>query len=222
MSNLLIVPAAGMGRRLGRSEPKALAPLAGRPMIDWILDALRGVPFARAVVAVPPERESEFEAVVAGRAAVISGGETRAASVRLALRFLDADERDLVCIHDAARPLVSAGETRAVLDAADREGAAIAATPIPDTVKRVRSGYVVATVDRGGLVGAGTPQVFRADLLRRALAAGEEATDESSLLERLGIPVAIVEVSRLGFKITTREDLEMAEAVLRNRESTRS
>lgn len=221
MSHLLIVPAAGMGRRLGGSEPKALVLLAGRPMIDWTLEALRGVPFARAVVAVPPARESEFEAVVAGRAAVIAGGETRASSVRLALRRLDPAGHDLVCIHDAARPLVTAEETRAVLDAADREGAAIAATAIPDTVKRVEAGYVVETVDRRSLVGAGTPQVFRADLLRRALAAGEEATDEASLLERLVIPVAIVAVSRLGFKITTPEDLEVAEALLVKREPRR-
>ena len=217
MSYLLIIPAAGMGRRLGRGEPKALALLAGRPMIDWTLDALRGVPFARAVVAVPPAREPEFESVVGDRAAVIAGGETRASSVRLAFRHLDPDPRDLVCIHDAARPLVSAEETRAVIDAADREGAAIAATPIPDTVKRVEGGYVVETADRRSLVAAGTPQVFRAELLRRALAAGEEATDEASLLERLGIAVAIVAVSRIGFKITTPEDLEVAEALLARR-----
>jgi 2-C-methyl-D-erythritol 4-phosphate cytidylyltransferase len=217
MANLLLVPAAGMGRRLGRSEPKALAPLAGRPMIDWTLESLRSVSFSRAVVAVPPSREPDFETVVSGRAAIVAGGETRTASVRLALRFLDPDERDLVCIHDAARPLVSAAETRAVIEAAGREGAAIAATPIADTVKRVGGGYVVETADRSTLVAAGTPQVFRADLLRRALSAGGEATDEASLLERLGIPVAIVEISRHGFKVTTPEDLEMAEALLRRR-----
>jgi len=222
MVNLLIVPAAGMGRRLGRSGPKALAPLAGRPMIDWTLDALRSVPFSRGVVAVPPGRESDFETVVNGRTGVVAGGETRAASVRLAFRFLDPDERDLVCIHDAARPLVSAAETRAVIEVAEREGAAIAVTPIADTVKRVAAGYVVDTADRSSLAAAGTPQVFRADLLRRALSADDEATDESSLIERLGLPVAIVEISRLGFKVTTPEDLEMAEALLRSREARRS
>jgi 2-C-methyl-D-erythritol 4-phosphate cytidylyltransferase len=191
-------------------------------MIDWTLDALRSISFARAVVAVPPSHESEFEAVVNGRAAVVAGGETRASSVRLALRFLDPGERDLVCIHDAARPLVSAEETRAVIDAAGREGAAIAATPIADTVKRVEAGHVVETPDRRALFAAGTPQVFRADLLRRALSSGEEATDEASLLERLGIAVAIVEVSRLGFKVTTPEDLEMADALLRSREAQRT
>ena len=221
MANVLIVPAAGMGRRLGRSEPKALAPLAGRPMIEWTLDALQSVAFARAVVAVPPGRESDFETAVNGRAAVVAGGETRAASVRLAFRSLDPDGRDLVCIHDAARPLVSALETRAVIEAAGREGAAIAATSIADTVKRAAAGYVVDTADRRALVAAGTPQVFRADLLRKALATDEEATDEACLLERMGIPVAIVEVSRLGFKVTTPEDLEMVEALRRSREAGR-
>jgi 2-C-methyl-D-erythritol 4-phosphate cytidylyltransferase len=149
---------------------------------------------------------------------VIAGGDTRASSVRLAFRALDPADGDLVCIHDAARPLASGPEARAVLDAAEREGAAIAATPIPDTVKRVRSDRVVATEDRTTLFAAGTPQVFRADLLRRALANGEEATDEASLIERLGVPVAVVRVSRLGFKVTTPEDLEMADALLRSRE----
>lgn len=218
MTYLLIVPAAGMGRRLGRGEPKALVPLAGRPMIEWTLDALRGVPFARAVVAAPRGREADFETVVAGRADVIAGGDTRSSSVRLAFHSLEPSDADLVCIHDAARPLASGAETQSVLEAAERAGAAIAATPIADTVKHVESDYVVATADRSSLVAAGTPQVFRAGLLRRALAAGEEATDEASLLERLGIPVAVVWVSRLGFKITTPEDLEMAEALLRSRE----
>lgn len=219
MTYLLIVPAAGMGRRLGRGEPKALASLGGRPMIEWTLDALRDIPFARAVVAAPRGRTADFETIVAGRAEVIAGGDTRASSVRLAFHSLDPSDADLVCVHDAARPLVSGAETRSVLEAAGRAGAAIAATLIADTVKHVRSDYVVSTADRSSLVAAGTPQVFRADLLRRALAAGEEASDEASLLERLGIPVAVVRVSRFGFKITTPEDLEMAEALLRSRET---
>lgn len=221
VSYLLIVPAAGMGRRLGRPEPKALAPVAGRPMIDWTLEALRPIAFARAVVAAPRGREKEVEHIVAGRAAVIAGGDTRAASVRLAFRSLDSSDSDLVCIHDAARPLVTGDEARSVLNAAGREGAAIAATPIADTVKRVHSDRVVATEDRRALVAAGTPQVFRADLLRRALEAGEDSTDEASLLERIGIPVTVVRVSRLGFKITTPEDLELAEALLETRERRR-
>lgn len=217
MANFFIVPAAGSGRRLGRGEPKALVPLAGRPMIHWTLEALRAIPFRRGIVAAPPGRESEFAAVVGTRAEVVTGGETRAASVRLAFRALGPGDGDLVCIHDAARPLVAASEVRAVLDAAGDGGAAIAATPVADTVKRVRANRVVETVDRSALFAAGTPQVFRAGVLRRALEGNEEASDEASLLERLGVPVAVVAVSRLGFKVTTPEDLEMAEALFRER-----
>ena len=214
---LLIVAAAGTGNRLGRKEPKAIVPLAGRPLICWTLETFSAIPFARAVVAAPPGCESELDAVVAGRAQVVAGGETRAASVRLAFDALHPNPSDLVCVHDAARPLVTAAEARSVLEAAERAGAAIAATPLVDTVKQVEDGRIVSTLDRRRLFAAGTPQVFRAELLARALVSGREATDEAALLEALGVPVAVVSVSRLGFKITTPEDLEMAAALLRSR-----
>lgn len=218
MGSVLIIAAAGMGVRLGRPEPKALVPLYGRPMICWGLDTLEGLPFDSAVVAAPADRIADFEALVRGRGKVIAGGATRAESVRRAFERAGALPRDIVCIHDAARPLVSAREVSSVITAAELSGAAIAATPVVDTVKRVEADRIVATVDRAGLWSAGTPQAFRADLLRQALAGGSEATDEASLCEALGIPVAVVPVSRLGFKITAPEDLEMAEAILRKRE----
>jgi 2-C-methyl-D-erythritol 4-phosphate cytidylyltransferase len=108
-----------------------------------------------------------------------------------------------------------------VLDAGERTGAAIAATPIADTVKQVDDDRVVSTLDRRCLFAAGTPQVFRAELLARALADGREATDEAVLVERLGVAVTVVPVSRLGFKVTTPEDLEIAEALLQSRETER-
>jgi len=219
MARLLIVAAAGMGSRLGRDEPKALVPLAGRPLISRTLDAVATIHFARAIVAAPPGREGDFEAAVEGRARIVPGGHTRAASVRQAFESLGAEPADLVCIHDAARPLVSAAEVISVLEAAERTGAAIAATPLVDTVKQVADDRVVATLDRRRLFAAGTPQVFRAELLARALQSGREATDEAALLEAMGLPVAVVAVSRLAFKITTLEDLEMAEAVLRGRDA---
>lgn len=188
-------------------------------MIAWTLEALSGIPFARAVAAVPPGREPDFEPLLADRARAISGGRTRAASVRRAFEALAPSSGDLVCVHDAARPLVSASEVALVLVAAGRVGAAIAAMPIVDTVKQVEDDRILATLDRRGLSAAGTPQVFRAELLARGLETGRESTDEAALLEELGIPVAVVAVSRLGFKITTPEDLQMAEAVLRGRES---
>jgi 2-C-methyl-D-erythritol 4-phosphate cytidylyltransferase len=217
MARLLIIAAAGRGSRLGRDEPKALVPLAGRPLISWTLDATGTVPFERRRVAVPPGRENRFEAAIGGRAGIVAGGDSRAASVRRAFESLDAGPTDLVCIHDAARPFVTTAEILAVMEAAESTGAAIAATPIVDTLKRVEGERVVATVDREGLFAAATPQAFRADLLARAFAGGEDATDEAALVEGLGVNVAIVPVSRLSFKVTTPEDLELAEALVRCR-----
>ena len=217
MARLLIIAAAGRGSRLGRDEPKALVLLAGRPLISWTLDATGSVPFERRRVAVPPGRENRFEAAIGGRAGIVAGGDSRAASVRRAFESLDAGSTDLVCIHDAARPFVTTAEILAVMAAAESTGAAIAATPIVDTLKRVEGERVVATVDREGLFAAATPQAFRADLLAKAFASGEDATDEAALVEGLGVNVAVVAVSRLSFKVTTPEDLELAEALVRSR-----
>jgi len=217
MARLLIIAAAGMGSRLGRDEPKALVLLAGRPLIAWTLDAIGAVPFARRRVAVPPGRENRFEAAIGGRAGIVAGGDSRAASVRRAFESLDAEPGDLVCVHDAARPFVTSAEVLFVMEAAESTGAAIAATPVVDSLKRVDGNRIVATVDREGLFAAATPQVFRADLLVRAFAAEEDATDEAALVEALGVTVAVVPVSRLAFKVTTPEDLEMAQALVRIR-----
>jgi 2-C-methyl-D-erythritol 4-phosphate cytidylyltransferase len=217
MASVLIVAAAGTGVRLGHSEPKALVPLSGRPILSWVLDALSALRFDAVVVTAPPERLGDFEALVRGRGQVVAGGQTRAASVRRGFERAGALPRDIVCIHDAARPLVSVAEVREVIAAAERTGAAIAASPIVDTVKRVEGHRIVATVDRNGLWAAGTPQAFRADLLRQALSSGKEATDEATLCEAAGIPVTIVPVSRAGFKITGPEDLALAEAIVKAR-----
>ncbi len=217
MATFLIIPAAGSGTRLGRPEPKALVPLAGRPLLLWTLQSLSSIPFGRTVVAAPPARVADFEALLQDRCEVIAGGQTRAASVRRAFERLGTGSGDLVCIHDAARPLVTAEEAVEVLAAAQGLGAAIAATPVVDTLKRVEGERIVTTVDRQGLFAAGTPQAFRADLLARALATGREETDEAALCESLGIPVAVVAVSRQGFKITAPEDLQIAEAILKAR-----
>ncbi len=217
MARLLIIAAAGMGTRLGRDEPKALVLLAGRPLVSWTLDATGSVPFAQRRVAVPPGRENRFEAAIGGRAGIVAGGESRAASVRRAFESLNAEPGDLVCIHDAARPFITSAEVLSVIDAAEPTGAAIAAVPVVDTLKKVEGNRIVATVDREGLFAAATPQVFRAELLIRAFADAPDATDEAALVEGLGVTVAVVPVSRLAFKVTTPEDLEMAEALVRSR-----
>jgi 2-C-methyl-D-erythritol 4-phosphate cytidylyltransferase len=218
MSTFLIIPAAGSGTRLKSPGPKALVPILGHSILSWTLKAFASVAFDRTVIVAPPEQMGEFEKILRGRAAVVAGGATRSASVRRGFQSLQAASADIICIHDAARPLITAREIEGVLAAARAGGAATAATPIVDTVKRVEGERIVATIDREGLYAAGTPQAFRADLLARAFETGREATDEAGLLELLGVPVAAVPVSRWNLKITTPEDLELAEALLKLRE----
>jgi 2-C-methyl-D-erythritol 4-phosphate cytidylyltransferase/2-C-methyl-D-erythritol 2,4-cyclodiphosphate synthase len=213
MSRLLLIVAAGSGSRLGRATPKALVSLADRPLLAWTLESVEGADFARVAVAAPAERLDEVARLAGSRVRVVAGGATRSASVRAGVSALAPEDGDVVAVHDAARPLVTAEEFRAVLESAERLGAAAAATPAVDTIKRAAEGRVVETLDRREIFGAATPQAFRWDLLRRALEGGD-ATDEATLCEAAGIPVTLVPVSRLAFKITTPEDLELAEAIL--------
>jgi len=217
MAAILLIPAAGIGSRLGRPEPKALVPVAGHPLLWWTLEALAPVQFRAIVVAAPPGRIADFESILDGRGQVVAGGLTRSASVRRAFEASGAEPGEVVCIHDAARPLVSPEEATRVILTAERVGAAIAATPVVDTLKRVDSEKISNTVERDGLWAAGTPQAFRTGVLRQALASGRETTDEAALCEALSIPVAVVPVTRLGFKSTTPEDLEIAGAILESR-----
>jgi 2-C-methyl-D-erythritol 4-phosphate cytidylyltransferase len=217
VANLLLIVAAGSGTRLDRPEPKALVPLAGRPLLAWTLEALAPAAFFRTVVTAPRGRIHDLGRVAGEGVAIVPGGETRSGSVRAGFAALSASDEDVVAVHDAARPLVTAEEARRVVAAAERTGAAIAAIPVVDTIKLVHEGRIVRTVDRSALWSAATPQAFRAPVLRRALESGRDATDEAALCEDLGIPVEAVEISRLGFKVTTPADLELAEAVLRGR-----
>ena len=215
MSLHLVIPAAGEGHRLGSSLPKALVSLGGRPLHAVTLDAFAGIPFASGVVTAPPGSEGEIARAAGRRFPVIAGGATRAESVALAVAAIDPGPRDFVVIHDAARPFVTAEDVERVLAAAEETGAAIAVIPVADTLKRWDGERLLGTVDREEITAAATPQVFRGDLLRRALEA-PPATDEAARCEAVGIPVAAVPVSRLAFKITYPEDLVIAEAIARN------
>ena len=217
MAWVAIVAAAGSGTRLRRGEPKALVPLHGRPLLAAALETLRAAGIGRIVVAGPADRLADVRGLLIPGEEAVPGGETRAESVRRAFSSLGSSPGDVVCIHDAARPLVTAAEAAEVMRAAESAGAAIAATPIVDTVKRVERGIITATVDRAGLWAAATPQAFRDEILRKALALEQDATDEAGLCEKLGIRVAVAPISRLGFKITTPEDLELADAILARR-----
>ena len=200
MSVVGIVPAAGAGERLGADVPKAFAVLGGRPMVEWSLDVLREV-CDRVVVAVPPDRAAPPD--------LVAGGATRSESVRNALDA--APEASVFVVHDAARPLVTVDLVRRCVDALEGYDGVIAAVPVTDTVKEVENQDVVRTPDRDRLWAAQTPQVFRAEVLRRAIGQG---TDDASLVEAAGGRVRVVEGMRENFKVTSPLDARVAEMLL--------
>lgn len=237
-----VIAAAGSGERLGAGGPKAFVPLAGRPLAEWSLAALRAAPSVEAiVVACPPGAGGEPDpGPLAGLAGddlrFVAGGATRAQSVANALA---AVETELVAIHDAARPLLTPALLEGVvatLEADPEAAGAIAAAPVTDTVKRAappRGSFrthhdqkepreVEGTEDRSWLWAAQTPQVFRAVALRAALdvppAARDAATDEAMLVEAGGGRVLIHPSSPRNLKVTTPLDLELAALLLAQQE----
>ena len=194
--------------------PKAFVMLAGRPMVEWSIAALRGVAaIEEIVVALPPGVDAP-----AGTVGVVGGAE-RSHSVRAALAAAGPD--DSVVVHDAARPLVSTALVSACLDALADADAAIAAAPVTDTIKQCADGRVERTLDRSRLWAVQTPQAFRRDALARALALPDAvvgaATDDAALVESLGGTVRVVEAPRENLKVTTPLDLRVAELLLSER-----
>ena len=190
--------------------------LAGRPMIEWSLAALRAVEeIERIVVALPPGVDAP-----AGTTGV-PGGAQRSHSVRAALAA--AGDAEVVLVHDAARPLVTPELARACLAALDASGCdgAIAAAPVTDTIKEADGEAVVRTLDRARLWAVQTPQAFRRTALQRALAQDDRvlagATDDASLVEAAGGTVRLVAAPRENLKVTTPVDLRVAELLLRER-----
>ncbi|MEO5632411.1 2-C-methyl-D-erythritol 4-phosphate cytidylyltransferase [Gaiella sp.] len=212
-----ILVAAGSGARLGAERPKAFVALGDRVLLAESLERLDSSEWIDAVVvAVPAGWEDAAialaEEIVASKvAAVVTGGETRAKSVRSALEQVP-DEALVVIVHDAARPLVDdAVIERVVLPLGEGYDGVVPALPLADTVKRVEGGLVVETVDRADLVTVQTPQAFTASALRAAYAGDEPvvATDCASLVEARGGRVRVVEGHVRLLKITTRADLAL-------------
>lgn len=215
-----LVLAAGMGERTGLPKPKAFVPIGETPILTLALRAVDRCPeVAGIVVAVPAGFEREARELIAASkpTRVVLGGETRQESVRLALASVPRDVAVVVC-HDAARPLASPELFSRVLAAMEGAEGAVPVLPVPDTVKRVRGALVVGTEDREGLALAQTPQAFVASALRaaheRAAAEGRTFTDDAALLEWAGYRVRTVPGERSNFKVTTAEDLVLAEATL--------
>jgi 2-C-methyl-D-erythritol 4-phosphate cytidylyltransferase len=216
-----VIVAAGRGERLGAGVPKALVQVAGRALVQWSIDALGEVEeIDEIVLALPPGAQAPLGV------SAVDGGAVRSDSVRRALAACAPGDRgEVVVVHDAARPLVTAELVRrviAVLTGDDGLDAAIAAAPVTDTIKRVEGAGVVAeTLDRAGLWAVQTPQVFRRGALERALDVPDgvlaEATDDAWLIERLGGRVAVVAAEAENLKVTTPLDLALAERLLGER-----
>jgi 2-C-methyl-D-erythritol 4-phosphate cytidylyltransferase len=216
-----IVLAAGAGRRLGVvDQPKAFVPIGGRPMLSVAATAAAASPAVTSLVVTAPEGWEDYArgcVEFCGRPTlVVTGGSSRQASVRAALATIPEDVR-VVVVHDAARPFAAPDLFTDVIDAVEGEvKGAIPVVPVTDTVKRLRDGEVMATVDREELGLAQTPQAFDAECLRtaheRAAAAGLDVTDDASVLELAGHPVRAIPGDPVNTKITTLFDLAQAEA----------
>jgi 2-C-methyl-D-erythritol 4-phosphate cytidylyltransferase len=213
--------AAGRGERLGAERPKAFARLGDRPLLAEGLERLEASEQIDGIVVVaPPEWEEPAillaEEIGAGKvSACVTGGETRAASVRIGVEEVP-DDAQVILVHDAARPLVPAEVVRRVIaPLAEGWDGAVPALPIADTLKRGEGDEVAETIDRSGLYAVQTPQGFVAESLRGALAAGGEASDCAGLVEAAGGRVKLVEGDRRLVKVTTATDLALVETLLR-------
>ena len=222
MQTLAILVAAGRGERMGGSRPKAFVELAGEALVLRAARVFDRAPSVSRIVAVVPGEEVAAARVLLAPvrkvASVVAGGERRQDSVREGLRQAPPGFDGVVLVHDAARPLVEVDLVEAVAVEAAAAGAAVPVVPVVDTVKRVRDGVVVETLDREALGSAQTPQGFRFAVLAQAYEAafrdGVTVTDEAMAVERLGAPVRAVPGSARNRKITTPEDLAWAEGVL--------
>jgi 2-C-methyl-D-erythritol 4-phosphate cytidylyltransferase len=245
MQVFAILPAAGLGTRMAGPQPRNpndQSPPLGTPPKQFL--ALDGIPILihslRAFAAVErvtaiyvAVRKTEMERVQAqvaeygfnGRVQVVEGGDNRQESVANALTALPAEADDLVLVHDAVRPLIDAATIERTIDAVAENGAAIVGLPAVDTIKQVErtahGALITSTIPREFVVLAQTPQGFRYGLLKRAfaeaMADGFVGTDEASVVERAGLPVAVVHGSQVNLKITQPGDLELAEFYLRQR-----
>jgi len=213
-----IVVAGGEGHRFGGT--KQFAKVGGRLIVEWAVDAARTA--ADCVVLVVPPTFVDDVSCHAGCSLVVAGGATRAASVRAGLAHVP-DTAGIVIVHDAARPLATPDLFAAVV-AAVRAGAdaAIPCLPVVDTLKRVRGGRVLATVDRAELRTVQTPQAFRAEVLRRAHGGGPEATDDAALVEAIGGSVVAIEGEPRNRKITDATDLALVGSWLAGRKEVPS
>lgn len=210
-----LLMAAGAGTRFGAPVAKQYLPLLGRPVLRHAAEALLREGLVRRIIPVVAAGEEPRVAGLLDGLPImppVTGGASRADSVRAGLEALAADPPRLVLVHDAARPVIPAGTIDALRAALDTAPGAIPAQPVTDTLKRGADGIVLATVPRDGLFRAQTPQAFRFEALLAAHRSGDgSATDDAALLEAAGLPVALVPGGEANIKITWPEDLARVE-----------
>jgi 2-C-methyl-D-erythritol 4-phosphate cytidylyltransferase len=222
--NVAIIAAAGQGSRMGSTQPKQFLELSGTPIIFHTLRPFEQCDEIQEIILVLPASETSSFLTLASEhglrkvARVVSGGSTRAASVLRGLQAIRSATTETVAVHDGVRPFVTSAEIAQTVKAAEKNGAAVLVSAVTDTIKEVEGDMVVRTLDRSRLRRALTPQCFRYELLRRAYedvdVTDPSLTDESVLVERLGVSISVVEGSSRNIKITCQEDLVMGEALL--------
>lgn len=218
-----LIAAAGAGERLGKGVNKAFVEVAGKPILAHTLSVFESCGAVEEIIIITGKQDIEAAGELVGRfgfskvSSIVAGGAQRQDSVHNGLEIAN---RDIVAIHDAARPMVSVEIIERSIETAERMGACITAVPVIDTIKSAKDGVVTTTVDRSSLYSVQTPQTFRTELIRRAYerayADGFYATDDAALVERLGENVAVAPGSYDNIKLTTPSDLEIAECRLEN------
>ncbi len=224
----VIIPAAGIGKRMGKSVSKQFLMLKGIPLFIHTIKIFELHPKVDKIVVVVPDfmvshvKELMVEFEIHKVSDVLAGGEHRQDSVINGFQALNPEPDDIVIIHDAVRPFVSISEISRCIEAAEQCGAAAVAIQPKDTIKTsVENEYFESTLDRGHLWSVQTPQIFRSDILgeafRHAKSAGFYGTDDAQLVEKTGIKVKIIPGSYDNIKITTPEDLELAKLIIKRR-----
>ncbi len=221
----VVLPAAGSGKRMGAGKNKLFLILQNKPILIHTLEVFQNDANCTGIwLAVKPEEREYIQRLlnehhITKVKGLPNGGEERQHSVHSCIK--EMEQVDIVLVHDAARPFITNDIIASLVECADVKGAAIAGVRAKDTMKKVRDGIIVETVDRDDLWMIQTPQAFQFDILYKAEDVAEKVgflgTDEAMLVERLGYPVHIVEASYDNIKMTTVEDLVIGEAILRKR-----
>ncbi len=224
MKTYALIVAAGASKRLGGAVPKQFRLLCGKPLLSWTIGRFQSAESIDHIVVMVAEEMLLYtnQKIVepygfSKVTKIVIGGATRRESVLKGIEALPLSTK-LVAIHDGARPLVRSADINRVVELARRERAAMLGIPVTDTIKRVRDGYVMATIERDSLYQAQTPQVFQYDLIlsaHRQVTGESKVTDDASLIESRGFKVRVIEPSSTNMKVTTPDDLVVAEALLR-------